>query len=142
MRCKWLKIKIAILVFGCISATAQDSLTSGGNFIGTSGAGPYGGYNSAEQQEEVQKRNDALRLKLKTEKELAAYNFIPKDPWRKIDGQTNYAKGDGWVIFSGNVLEVQATGIRVEGVYGWDSGNAYTSYSGVFFRCWISVSGC
>lgn len=44
--------------------------------------------------------------------------FVPKDPWREINGKTNYAKGDGWVQFEGKVLESQPDGVRIEGWYG------------------------
>jgi hypothetical protein len=96
-----MKIKIAILMFGCISAMAQ----SDGNFLGTSPAAF--GYTSPEQIKSREER-----------RANAEYNFIPKDPWREIDGQTNLAKSEGWVNFSGKVLEVQPTGIRVDGDYG------------------------
>jgi len=45
-------------------------------------------------------------------------NFIPKDPWREIDGEKVYAKGTNWVHFSGRVLEVQPGGIKLMGFYG------------------------
>jgi hypothetical protein len=96
-----MKIKIAILVFGCISAMAQ----SDGNFLGTSPAAF--GHTSPEQIKSREER-----------RAIAEYNFIPKDPWREIGGQTNLAKGDGWVQFGGKIIEVQPTGIRVNGEHG------------------------
>lgn len=44
-------------------------------------------------------------------------HFSPHDPWRIIDGTTNYADR-GWCWFYGKVLEVQPGGIRIEGGYG------------------------
>jgi hypothetical protein len=95
-----MKIKIAILVFGCVSATAQDSLVNGGNFIGT-GSGSY---------VEDLARQKAYQAKLE-------HDFVPKDPWREIDGKTNYAKA-GWVQFTGEIVAVKPYGIWVKGGYG------------------------
>lgn len=96
-----MKIQSAILALGCISAMAQDSLTNGGNFFGTSPAalGPP--------------PNPSPNPSLNTE-----YNFIPKDPWREVDGQTNYANGEGWVQFTGEIVAVKPYGIWVKGGYG------------------------
>jgi hypothetical protein len=69
-----MKIKIAILMLGYISAMAQDSLTSGGNFIGT------GGGCWADEAKQEADRQKAYQAKLE-------YEYIPKDPWRVIDGQ-------------------------------------------------------
>jgi hypothetical protein len=99
------KIGIAILVFGCIVAMAQDSLTSGGNFLGANVGNPA---QEKAAQEAAQERQKQLF-------DSEYRNFIPKDPWRAIDGKTNYAKGDGWDGFFGKVLEVQSNGIRIEG---------------------------
>jgi hypothetical protein len=43
--------------------------------------------------------------------------FIPIDPWRTIDGQTNYVKLDG-VQFCGKIVEVMPYGILIEGEWG------------------------
>jgi Sel1 repeat len=43
--------------------------------------------------------------------------FIPIDPWRAVDGQTNYVKLDG-VEFCGKIVDVTAQGIRIEGEWG------------------------
>ena len=49
----------------------------------------------------------AANPQLRYQQELAtrAYNFIPQDPWRLIDGETNYAKGENWMIFSGEIID-------------------------------------
>jgi hypothetical protein len=52
-------------------------------------------------------------------------DFIPENPWRSLDGETNYIKTDG-VEFCGKVVDVTPNGIRVEGEFG---GLFETSYS-------------
>ena len=71
---------------------------SGGNFLG------------ASRLNEVPSADELAR-----QKALAEYNFIPKDPWREINGQTNYAKGEGWVQFAGKIVAVKPYGIWLEG---------------------------
>jgi hypothetical protein len=44
-------------------------------------------------------------------------SFVPKDPWRMINGQTNYVKLDG-VEFSGQVVDILPNGIRINGRWG------------------------
>lgn len=44
-------------------------------------------------------------------------SFIPIDPWRAVNGQTNYVKLNG-VQFCGKVVEVTSDGIRIEGTWG------------------------
>ena len=44
-------------------------------------------------------------------------SFIPIDPWRAIDGQTNYVKLNG-VQFCGKIVDVTPHGIRIEGEWG------------------------
>ena len=57
---------------------------------------------------------ETLRQNLLDKKKL-----IPNDPWRQIDGETNYMSVDsGYVIFSGQIQEVTQNGIRVWGKYG------------------------
>ena len=43
-------------------------------------------------------------------------NFVPKNPWRSLNEETNYIKING-VEFCGKILEVQPGGIRVSGDY-------------------------
>jgi hypothetical protein len=47
----------------------------------------------------------------------AKKNFVPRDPWRAIDGATNYIKKDG-VEFCGKVMDVTKDGARIEGSFG------------------------
>ena len=55
--------------------------------------------------------------------------LVPRDPYRVVDGSvwnlTGIDSQNGWVGFSGKVLEVQPTGVRVEGYYtGYGYGDA------------------
>jgi len=57
---------------------------------------------------------ETLRLSL-----LERKRFIPKDPWRVIDGETKYLSADsGFVRFSGQIQEIATNGIRIFGQYG------------------------
>lgn len=58
------------------------------------------------------------RQKAKTDLALAQQAFVPKDPWRVIDGQTNFAKGPDWKQFTGTVVDVKPTGILMRGWFG------------------------
>ncbi|HEX3625690.1 MAG TPA: hypothetical protein VH280_09710 [Verrucomicrobiae bacterium] len=49
--------------------------------------------------------------------------FVPYDPWRVVDGQTNYVKLHG-VEFCGQIMEIMHDGIRIEGEWG-DLGRPY-----------------
>jgi hypothetical protein len=62
----------------------------------------------------------------------AKKGFVPKDPWRKIDGVTNYAGGPNWVRFYGKVLQVTEEGVRVKGEYRHPS-SSYGSRDVTFF---------
>ncbi len=44
-------------------------------------------------------------------------SFVPQDPWRAINGQTNYVKIDG-VEFNGQVVDITSDGIRIDGEWG------------------------
>jgi len=101
-----MKIKTSILAFVCISAMAQED----GNFLGT---------NTEPTPQQVKSARQVMAIKLIEKNEKV---FIPKDPWRFIDGKTNYAvnifSSDRWYEFEGKVIEVQPSGIRVMGGYG------------------------
>jgi len=77
-----------------------------GNFIGSS-------LNSWPNPDEQRKSEAAAELR----RQAAIANFVPRDPWRVINGRTNFAKC-GWQHFDGRILEVQPGGIRVDGSYG------------------------
>ena len=47
----------------------------------------------------------------------AKNDFIPRDPWRAINGETNYIKPIG-VEFCGKVVDVTANGVRISGEFG------------------------
>ena len=44
--------------------------------------------------------------------------YFPRDPYREIGGQTNFAKSPGWVVFKGTVLAVSKSGILLSGYFG------------------------
>ncbi|HTV42900.1 MAG TPA: hypothetical protein VMF08_20210 [Candidatus Sulfotelmatobacter sp.] len=44
-------------------------------------------------------------------------SFVPKDPWRAVNGQTNYVKLTG-VEFSGQVVDITSDGVRIDGEWG------------------------
>ncbi|MGD0017570.1 MAG: hypothetical protein ABSC38_08675 [Verrucomicrobiia bacterium] len=70
---------------------------------------------------EAQKRADEAQDQVgELQREAERYRtfFIPKDPWRKFEGNKQFVKTSGWMEFRGKVLEVQKGGIRVEGGYG------------------------
>jgi hypothetical protein len=45
------------------------------------------------------------------------YDFIPRDPWRVLNGTTNYVKLQG-VEFCGKVVDITPNGVRIEGEFG------------------------
>lgn len=55
--------------------------------------------------------------------------FVTKDPWRNIDGKTNWAKGASWVQFAGRILEVETNGVQIIGTYGVPGNIYYSSQS-------------
>ena len=50
------------------------------------------------------------------EQGITAQNFIPRDPWRVLNGRTNYIKINGRE-FCGKVVDVTSDGIRIEGEF-------------------------
>jgi Sel1 repeat len=44
--------------------------------------------------------------------------FVPADPWRVLNGKTNYAKGGDWCQFEGRVVRVFPSGIELQGWFG------------------------
>lgn len=45
-------------------------------------------------------------------------SFVPADPWRIVNGATNFAKGADWVQFEGRVTQVSSDGLVVQGWFG------------------------
>jgi TPR repeat protein len=68
----------------------------------------------------------AKQLQIENEyaQEKARQDFVPQNPWRAVNGITNYVKNLG-VEFCGKVVDVTKDGIRVEGEFGK---LFYTSY--------------
>jgi hypothetical protein len=65
----------------------------------------------AQQQAYINQQNAA------TAKANFEANFVPRDPWRAINGATNYVKIDG-VVFCGKIVDVTKEGVRIEGSFG------------------------
>ena len=70
-----------------------------------------------QQQADLQRQQKEL-TEIQRQEALALAAWIPDDPWRVIDGKTNWAKAPGWMQFAGKVVEVQPKGIRIHGIYG------------------------
>jgi len=51
--------------------------------------------------------------------------FVPLDPWRVLDGTTNYVKLRG-VEFTGKVMDITPDGVRIEGEFGTLFGTDYS----------------
>jgi len=93
----------AIVVLLGIVGWRAEAQVSIGNFLGGAMRPPSPVVSPEEQQRQL----------LEKQKE-----FLPKDPWRFINGHTNFAKALGWKQFQGKILEVHPYGIRVQGSYG------------------------
>lgn len=59
--------------------------------------------------------------------------WLSKDPYRVIGGVTNSVLVDGWMRFSGRVLETHDEGIRVEGVMWRWTNQMQKDFKGEFF---------
>ena len=75
----------------------------------------------AEQDAQAREQalaNEQARVQAKAAMARLQYeqNYTPRDPWRELNGTTNYIRKEG-VEFCGKVLEVQPGGIRVSGDY-------------------------
>lgn len=71
----------------------------------------------AAQQAEIAVQAVAQQSQVAIQHAQAEASYNPTDPYRKINGQINYAKGSNWIKFAGTVLEVLPAGIIVEGRY-------------------------
>jgi hypothetical protein len=92
-----LKISIALaILFVKVSVWSQDSMAN----VGLYSAPPIFPVNPPVQSQQK--------------------NFTPKDPFREIDGK--FYSAATMSEFYGTVLEVQPTGIRVQGIYGKPGG--------------------
>lgn len=111
------------IFIGCISISAADSLSRMGGFTSpAAGAGNWVSPQVAAQRQSL--LNGA----------------IPKDPWRIIEGKTNYAKGPGWVMFSGKVFQQIDGGIIIDGAYSSSVTEGSESYTGLFFVSGMKTS--
>jgi hypothetical protein len=51
--------------------------------------------------------------------QISELNFIhSKDPWRSINGSTNYIGADGWSEFQGRTLKIMPDGVLFQGSFG------------------------
>lgn len=105
-----MKTIIVILFLGSISTFGQ---FSGGYAFGNDAA-----------------KNGASAADVAEYKQREIY-FVPRDPWRIINGTTNFAKGNDWYQFEGKILEVQPEGIRVSGLYSVPGGYVM-SYASIY----------
>ena len=70
----------------------------------------------ANNQQAEQQYENALAQKAAQQAELQ--EIISKDPWRRINGATNFIGGAGWFEFQGERVEVRDGGIFFKGDYG------------------------
>ncbi len=73
----------------------------------------FGRDTKGQAEAEAQRKQEA-----QWQSEKYAREFVPMDPWRVIQGRTNYAKGSNWVLFVGQLTYVSPSGPIFEGGYG------------------------
>ena len=66
----------------------------------------------------VQAQQQALQANLAASQQAALQRIYLKDPWRSINGQTNYAAGDGWFEFQGLPQGAGHDGTTFKGKWG------------------------
>lgn len=62
--------------------------------------------------EQAQQQNRTIR------QQSEVLKIYSKDPWRKINGLTNYVASEGWVQFQGKVQSIETDGILFQGGFG------------------------
>jgi hypothetical protein len=65
----------------------------------------YAREQAQQESEIVSRQNEIIKI-------------FSKDPWRKINGSTNYVGDDGWQQFQGKVLSIEPIGILFQGSFG------------------------
>ena len=79
---------------------------------------------AADQAEQQRFLTDAYaREQAQQESEIVSrqneiIKIYSKDPWRKINGSTNYVGNEGWQQFQGKVMSVEPAGILFQGSFG------------------------
>jgi len=61
---------------------------------------------------------DALQAQIQAAQQAELNLIYSKDPWRAINGSTNYIGGSGWYEFQGKSQEVMADGVVFKGKWG------------------------
>jgi len=97
-------------VFLAVSALAQNYM---GGYRGSPGPNLHDAIAQSLAQDEARRASNATLYA----RALAAQNFVPRDPWRAINGVTNYVKTGG-VEFCGRIVEVTPDGVRMDGMSG------------------------
>ena len=65
----------------------------------------YAREQAQQESEVVSRQNEIIKI-------------YSKDPWRKINGSTNYIGNDGWQQFQGKVQSIEPMGILFQGSFG------------------------
>ena len=68
-------------------------------------ADAYAREQAQQESEIVSRQNEIIKI-------------YSKDPWRKINGSTNYIGSEGWQQFQGKVMSVEPAGILFQGSFG------------------------
>ena len=107
-----MKTKIILLCTLCILAVCSNALGLGGGAVTP-------GYNDSADTAALAAEMEAMRQAalLKQEQQQFINDFIPRHPWRVLNGITNYVKLQG-VEFCGKVVDITPNGVRIEGQYG------------------------
>src|SRR5436190_15869042 len=83
------------------------------------------------QAEDTQREAEARVAEQSRQKEIG--EFAPLHPWRLMGSKVVFARGPDWVQISGKVLEVQDSGIRVEGKWRTPGDSRGELWQGEFF---------
>jgi TPR repeat protein len=66
----------------------------------------------------IQARQEAEQANVAADQQAILQRLFSKDPWRLINGATNYAGGDGWLEFQGLPQETSQQGTIFKGKWG------------------------
>jgi|GEM_PF-2138623 len=93
-----------------VSASAQNY---GGGYRGAPGSNLRDAISQSIAQDEARRASNAALYA----RAQAAQHFVPRDPWRALNGTTNYVKAGG-VEFCGRVVEITGNSARLDGAFG------------------------
>jgi hypothetical protein len=85
------------------------------------------------EREMEERRAAADRKRTEDVKRAELMAGIARHPFRFIHGQTNSVIADGWMRFSGKVLQVHPDGVRIKGFFEPIKGTNITTFEGEFF---------